>query len=112
MFLSISPEQFLPIVLFLLPWGMALWQIYRGLTTGQMREYLRRDYTEVDSGRAAKYCRRDREPKTFWCLFVFYLAIVALVPIGLWAALSRSDDPPPRNPQSGQAPPATDQVAP
>ncbi|MCA9052889.1 MAG: hypothetical protein KDA75_03585 [Planctomycetaceae bacterium] len=76
-------NQLLPLLLFTLPWIIAVLEIRRGLKTGRMREYLRRDSSEDASDFPAKYCSRAREPRTFWCLFAFYVLILLLVPLGL-----------------------------
>lgn len=82
-------NEIMPVVLFSIPWFMALFEVRRGLRTGRMREYLRSDYTEDNTDRPAKYCHRTREPKTFWCLFAFYVVILMLIPIGIAVALLR-----------------------
>jgi hypothetical protein len=98
MWLSVDPEKIMPAILFSIPWLIALFEVRRGLKTGRMREYLRSDAAEGSSSRSAKYCQRSEEPKTFWCLFVFYVAILIVVPIGLVYALSHPSEEPKQNP--------------
>lgn len=93
-----SPEMIMPVAIFSLPWFLAVAELRRGLRRGEMREYLRSDYSECGHDRPSKYCRRDEEPKTFWCLFTFYLLVAILFPIGLVCALTHASETSAPNP--------------
>ena len=97
-FMLAAIDELVPFVLFSLPWFMAVFEIRRGLTRGELREYHRRDYSEDDHGRPSRYCRRSEEPKTFWCLFAFYVIVTVLIPIGMVYAITHQPEPPPQNP--------------
>ncbi|QDT68801.1 hypothetical protein MalM25_17260 [Planctomycetes bacterium MalM25] len=97
-----SPEMIMPTLLMALPWGMTVVELRRGLKRGEMREYLRRDYTECGHDRLAKYCQRDREPKTFWCLFAFYLFFAIAIPIGITYAWNQPEETPKPKPSAAQ----------
>lgn len=102
---AITAEKWAACVLFAIPWLMCVYEIYRGLTKGIMREYARSSYREIESsaGRPDKYCHRNREPKTFWCLFAFYVLFTVLIPAGMYAALAREVTEPKVNPGNGSA---------
>ena len=82
-------NRVLPLVLLTIPWLLAVVELRRGVRTGRMREYLRTEYTEVPNERSPKYCDRRREPRTFWCLFAFYTAVLVLIPVGMVFAIVR-----------------------
>lgn len=90
---AITAEKWAACVLFAIPWLMCIYEVCRGLSKGVMREYARSSYREIESsaGRPDKYCHRNREPKTFWCLFAFYVLFTVLIPIGMYAALAREE---------------------
>ena len=92
-----SAEQIVAMILFTIPWLIALYQLYQGITQGKMREF-RKNETKDDL--PVRYCFRAKEPKTFWCLFAFYLLIVVLVPVGMIYAMTHPPTEPPTNPSS------------
>ncbi len=98
--MSVPPEKMMAIVLFSIPWFMSLYEIYRGLSQGKMREYSRSSYQE-ESGfdqKPDKFCHRQNEPKTFWCLFMMYTAFAILIPIGIGYAITHPSQEPKVNP--------------
>ena len=71
--------EVVPYLLMLIPWAMAVREIFRGMRHGELTEYLRKSSESDD--RAWRICRRDAEPWAFRILFAFYAIVAVVVPV-------------------------------
>lgn len=98
-----AADRLMPFVIFSIPWFIAVVQIYKGLTTGKLREFRRNESADHGPSPPVRYCDRGQEPKTFWCLLMFYVLIAVLVPIGMVYAVTHPPEEPAPNPGAERA---------
>jgi hypothetical protein len=62
--MSVSPEKIAAIVIFSIPWMMAVYELYRGWTKGFMKEYPRSSYNKLDNfnENPDRFCYRKEQP--------------------------------------------------
>lgn len=96
-----APDEIVPYLVFALPWILAVWELRNGLKTGRMRAFRRSDGQDLSDGTSLRLCSRSQTPKSFWCLFVFYLLITIFVPIGMAYVFTHPPTDPPTNPGPG-----------
>jgi hypothetical protein len=85
---DITPLDIIPYIILCIPLFMAIQQIRSGLKYGEM-QWFRRGAGSGDGadGPYLGTVRKDKQPKTFWSLFIFYCLIIAAVPALIVASL-------------------------
>ena len=76
----IDLNKLMPFLIIAIPWVMVVRELFRGLTYGEMVEYLRRS-SEFHDAKTTRVCYKDKEPVAFWLLYFEYSVIAVLVPL-------------------------------
>lgn len=87
---SFNPEMIMPLVIFWIPWFMAVSSLRSHYRNGTMTAYLRRS-SEVDDDGPESYSTSTKEhPISYRLLFVFYWFVAVAVPVAtavvLWGS--------------------------
>lgn len=80
-----QPDELVPYLLMLIPWGVSAREVVRGLRHGEMIEYLRKSSEGDEPG--WRWCRKSTEPWGFRFLFGFYALVTAGIPVLLGSVI-------------------------